>query len=225
MVSPATVVTARAKFMARAVERFRRDGQRPGVAPSGDEPYDREAPVGAKNSVRTLETSPMRGSRIGTAMMAILGLSGAGLFLAGCVSEQRVIVANAAQSGPVQANGAPPRPAFPAGQPTITRTAIAGATTRINFSVSLNPDCSVRSIPVTRVLQQPVHGIVQIVERDDYPLFLPTNIHYACNKNKVHGSGLDYIADAGFVGNDYFSFEIINDNGEDRVFKMVMAVK
>jgi hypothetical protein len=141
----------------------------------------------------------------------------AGLTLAGCatrVTQQVQVVAPTA-----------PARVVPAAPQIYNKTALAGQVTRIDFSSNLNPDCSVRNIPIVRIIDQPVHGTAQVTQTEDFTAFLPQNIHFACNQKKSRGTALDYIANPGYVGSDYLSFESINADGVDHIFKIALAVK
>lgn len=143
-------------------------------------------------------------------------LTAAGLLLSGCVTQQQIAVAPAANRPP---------PVAPSGPVTVKRTALAGQTTRIDFANSLNPDCSVRDIPTMRLTDRPLHGIAEIRETEDYPAFLPQNIHAVCNKQKVRGTAITYTPDKAYTGPDYFSFEIVYSDGTDRVIRIMATVK
>ena len=148
-----------------------------------------------------------------------LGLGGIavlGLLASACMSQQVAVV----QPAP-----APARVVVPAVPQIIHKTAIAGQATKLDFSNSLNPDCSVRSIPTIRIVEQPMHGTVQVLEREDYPLFAPNNIHFVCDKNKVKGAAADYIPAPGYLGPDQLTMEILNDEGSDHTYRIAITVK
>ncbi len=154
------------------------------------------------------------GRNAGYAMLALASLS-----LTGCATHvtQQVQVATAPIPAQVRL--------VPAAPQVYNKTALSGQITRIDFSSNLNPDCSVRNIPTVRVIDQPVHGTAQVTQTDDFTAFPPQNIHSACNIKKSRGAALDYIASPGYVGGDYLSFESINADGVDHIFKIALTVK
>lgn len=137
----------------------------------------------------------------------------AGLALFGCVRQP-------------QPPAIPPIPILsPSGPFTVTKTALAGQTLRIDFTASVNPDCTVRGIPTVRILAQPAHGTAVISETEDYTAYPPINPRYACNKTKSRGAKLEYTPAPGYAGADYLSFEVISAEGTDKTFNTQIAVK
>jgi len=109
--------------------------------------------------------------------------------------------------------------------PPVTKTALAGATTRIAFVQNLNPDCSVRDVPTVRVLTQPTHGKTVNKQIDDFGIFPGLMVNVACNKNKARGASLDYIADGDYTGPDTLTYEVIYSNGTDQTNTVKLTVK
>jgi len=133
-----------------------------------------------------------------------------GLSLAGCVR-------------PVPAQG-PVRVVAPA-QVIYNKTALVGQTTAIDFAYDVNPDCSVKEIPTIRVINPPVHGTVQIFEKEDFTAFAQSNSRFDCNKKKSKGAAISYTPNPGYVGGDYLEFETFFSNGTDRTAKIAITVK
>jgi hypothetical protein len=76
--------------------------------------------------------------------------------------------------------------------------AVSGERTKIGRDWNVNPDCSVPSKPVVRVVQAPEHGKLAIVEEGVFP-----NKHGGkCNSIKVLGNAQYYTSNPGFVGKD-----------------------
>jgi hypothetical protein len=132
-----------------------------------------------------------------------------GFALAGCMPHPAPVVAPPNVSGPL----------------TIARTVIAGSTIRLAFNVSMNPDCTVRSIPILRVLTEPMHGTTAISETEDFPSYPPANIRSVCNKAKARGVKLEYTPAPGYLGSDYLSYEMIFEDGVDRTVNIPLTVK
>lgn len=118
-----------------------------------------------------------------------------------------------------RANGQPFVP------PPVSKTAIAGAPTRIAFLQNLNPDCSVRDIPTLRVLTQPAHGKAVNKQMEDFGSFGGPLSNFACNKTKARGVALDYSADAAYTGPDTLVYEVIYSNGTDQTTTVNLTVK
>lgn len=142
-----------------------------------------------------------------------------GLSLGGCVSQQQVTAAPAVP--PV----APRMAVLPPGPRIFERTVAAGTTAKLDFASNVNPDCGADGLPAIRVLQQPMHGKAVVSERDDYPSFPPNNLHFHCNKEKVHGVSLEYTPDNNFTGYDFLIFETIFPNGMDHISKLSLNIK
>ena len=76
--------------------------------------------------------------------------------------------------------------------------AVSGERTRIGRDWNLNPDCSVRTKPLVRVLEPPKHGKLAIVQEDVFP----ARKDGKCGSTKVLGNAQYYTSDRGFVGKD-----------------------
>lgn len=150
-------------------------------------------------------------------------IAAAVISLSACTTQQQTMVTSpSAQPGRVIVVPAAMRTAGPQ---ILARTVAAGATLRLVFASSVNPDCTSRGLNTVRVTQQPVHGTVRAEEARDFPTFPPNNIRSACNKTKVPGMALLYTPEAGFVGTDYLSLETISIDGGDREFRVALTVK
>jgi hypothetical protein len=115
------------------------------------------------------------------------------------------------------------RPIVSSGPMTINKTAVAGATTRIIFASSTNPDCTLRDIPTVRVLAQPLHGSAISLQAQDFGNFTGTMV--ACVKVKVSGIAVDYVPAPGYAGPDFMTVETIFSNGVDRTYNVNLTVK
>ena len=78
--------------------------------------------------------------------------------------------------------------------------AVSGERTRIGHDWDLNPDCSMRTKPLVRVVEAPKHGRLAISQEDVFP----TRKDGKCNSTKVLGNAQYYTSDRGFVGKDSF---------------------
>lgn len=110
--------------------------------------------------------------------------------------------------------------------PFVSRQTVrAGAISRLDFSYSVNPDCSSRGLPKIWIVQPPTHGTVKIESTTGFPSFPPNHPYADCNKIKVPGIGVDYRPVDGFTGADFFTLEEINLDNRDISFQFAIAVK
>ena len=110
-------------------------------------------------------------------------------------------------------------------QPLYRSTVAAGTTTMLEFSSSLNQDCSSRGLPKIRITQPPAHGVAQVAERNGHPNFSPGTPYAACNAVKVPGVAIDYTPVNGFTGTDLLTFEVITVNKRDSIYRVAVTVR
>ena len=106
----------------------------------------------------------------------------------------------------------PPPPSAPLAGPAqpvlnspkydVARNLLSGQSQQLGNFFSLNPDCSLMGPTTVRVLQQPQHGKVSVIQSDVYPAFPSTNQRYACNLKPVRGEVVIYTSEPGYVGAD-----------------------
>lgn len=139
--------------------------------------------------------------------------SAALLLLASCVVQQ-------------QASAPAVRPAVTSSGPRIiNKTVPAGKTITISGVTALNPDCSSPGINTLKIIKQPEHGTVKVVQRDGYTSYPPQNPRSACNKTKHPGIYADYTPEHDFSGMDTVAVEIITVDGQDFEEKVMITVK
>ena len=109
--------------------------------------------------------------------------------------------------------------------PLVRRTVAAGATATIDFSYSVNPDCSLRGLSKLVLDQQPEHGVARIGQRSDFPHFPPNSQFAACNSVRVPGATLDYTPARGFTGSDFLAFEVVDLDGRHHSYRVAMTVQ
>lgn len=150
------------------------------------------------------------------------------LIVSACVSEHKLSVTQQIVAPPPAIQHPPSAPAAPQrnGITSVSKVVAAGVTTNIDFGFSINPDCSFRAFHTVRVITQPSHGALSVAQREDYPRFLPSNVtFFPCNKVKVPGKAIDYSPSPGYVGSDYFVFQVIRDDGSDQTYQLSIQVK
>ena len=108
---------------------------------------------------------------------------------------------------------------------TIRRTALAGDTIKMDFFVSLNPDCSPTGPQTVRVTQNPSNGHLKVSKAEDFITFPATNVRSACNTRRVPGMRIEYTPQPGYSGSDYMAIEVITANGFERNRSYYVTVK
>jgi dienelactone hydrolase len=109
--------------------------------------------------------------------------------------------------------------------PVLRATVPAGATARLNFVRSVNPDCSSRGMPKVWLVQAPAHGAATVAPRSDFPRFPANNPLATCNAVRVPGQAVEYAPTPGFSGADSLTFETITLDNRDLVFRVEITVK
>jgi hypothetical protein len=84
----------------------------------------------------------------------------------------------------------------------------SGTTQKLLFAFNVRPDCSFVDVPVSRLVDQPAHGKLQIAQVEDYPNYPLLNPRYKCNTVPVKGVRISYTPDPGYVGTDEFVYEV-----------------
>lgn len=111
------------------------------------------------------------------------------------------------------------------GPRTLRLTTLVNQPLIIDRGVLLNPDCSVRGYPTTRVLQQPAHGTITFSQQEDFTAYPGTNIHSVCNKYKRIQHTVIYTPESNFVGSDTVLTETISPEGFDYTVNNYITVK
>ena len=135
------------------------------------------------------------------------------LELGGCVAQQQATMA--------------PRPfvAAPVQGRFLNKTVLAGTRLEADHVTSINPDCTIAGHVTVRVTQEPVHGTIQVIDGEMFPSYPSNNPRSACNTRKVPATVIDYTPASGFVGSDFFVYEIFGPDGSDVSTKAAIAVK
>jgi len=103
-------------------------------------------------------------------------------------------------------------------------TVAAGTTSLLTFAYAVNPDCSSRGLPKLWIVQPPAHGSAEAARQLDFPRFQPNNPLAACNTGKVPGIAVRYTPAKGFTGSDLVTFEEINTDNQDLVYRLSITV-
>jgi hypothetical protein len=97
--------------------------------------------------------------------------------------------------------------AVAAEMPTYNIVALSGTKTSAYRLVGLNPDCTVRGVPVVRLTKPPAKGSVDIEEVMRYSNYNKDDQRYNCNKKQSAQAVVWYTSSPGFKGNDQFEIE------------------
>ena len=108
---------------------------------------------------------------------------------------------------------------------TTVSTVVSGIRTRIGFSFSLNPDCSVDGTIVVRVLQPPKNGKFESVDEIGNSNYEKKDQKFRCNIESRLVSKYFYTSDEGFSGKDRLMIETFFPNGNSRKRTFEVTVK
>jgi hypothetical protein len=114
---------------------------------------------------------------------------------------------------------APPPQAVPNAAPAppstleFSRVAAGGQKIRLEFLVSIDPDCSSIGPTVVRILESPQHGRLTVENGQGFASFPKENQRYDCNMRKTDGTFVFYEPDAAYVGKDSMTIDIIFPTG------------
>ena len=91
--------------------------------------------------------------------------------------------------------------------------AIAGSKQMVSHYDAVNPDCSVRALPVVRLQAAPSWGRISIETGEDYTNYTASSIRAKCNLRKVPMVIIYYTPQADYVGEDQFDVTVVFDYG------------
>ena len=98
-------------------------------------------------------------------------------------------------------------------QTNLVRGAESGKKQRFANYYFTEGNCINSSLPTIKILKQPSHGQLSIEEGDAYANYPKDHPHAVCNGQKVRAMVVYYTSEAGFVGTDSLSLEVIYSNG------------
>jgi Domain of Unknown Function with PDB structure (DUF3857)/Transglutaminase-like superfamily len=136
---------------------------------------------------------------------------------------------------PAQPAAQPARsPTVPAAQPPISqtalealeikRTAVVDQPLRVDFLYSINPDCSSVGVTAVRTLEEPKHGKLTVGKGAGFTSFPKDNPREACNRRRSEGMLMYYRPEAGYLGPDFLTVDVIYGNGASRKRHYVIGV-
>jgi hypothetical protein len=131
-----------------------------------------------------------------------------------------------------------PKPAQPAASPTaqppisptalealeIKRTAVVDQPLQVDFLYSINPDCSSVGVAGVRTIEEPKHGKLTIAKGSGFSNFPQDNPRQACNRGRSEGMLMYYRPEAGYLGPDSLTIDVIYGDGASRKRHYAIAV-
>ena len=107
----------------------------------------------------------------------------------------------------------------------VIRFVPTGEKRTIGSVTALFPDCSSRGPIVGRVIEQPEHGEVSLVNGDVFPNMVATSPLTACNSKRVPGLMINYQSEANFIGEDNMKIFWIFPDGSGAQWDYRVIVK
>jgi hypothetical protein len=100
--------------------------------------------------------------------------------------------------------------------PPTHRIVLSGERVRIGFSYDVDPDCSSTGHINSRLLEQPKHGVVEIVTEKGYTNYAMDHQKYKCNEKQSDIQAYYYKSREDFKGKDRFVVEVFFPRGSYR---------
>jgi hypothetical protein len=131
-----------------------------------------------------------------------------------------------------------PKPAQPATSPTaqpptpptapeaieIKRAAVVDQPLQVDFLYSINPDCSSVGVAGVRTIEEPKHGKLTIDKGSGFSNFPQDNPRQGCNRRRSEGMVMHYRPEAGYLGPDSLTVDVIYGDGASRKRHYAIAV-
>jgi hypothetical protein len=120
-------------------------------------------------------------------------------------------------------------PAASAPQPPqpveLVRAVAADQKLRLDFFLSINPDCSSMGFSTVRIVEPPKNGNLTIENGTGFTNFPQGNVRYECNKRRSDGVLLQYEPNAGYTGTDSLTVDVVFPSGNSSRRHYSIAVK
>jgi hypothetical protein len=95
----------------------------------------------------------------------------------------------------------------------IKRTAVVDRPLHVDFLYAVNPDCSSIGVAAVRVVEEPGHGKLTIDKGTGFTSFPQENPRQVCNRRRSDGTVMHYQPEAGYLGPDSLTVEVVYSNG------------
>ena len=92
--------------------------------------------------------------------------------------------------------------------------AVSGVRQKLDFFVSLNPDCTSEGYASVVPATNPAHGSVEVIHGSDFPPYPPSNPRSACNTRRVPTTQISYTSEVGYHGPDTFAVTVVTPTGQ-----------
>jgi dienelactone hydrolase len=109
--------------------------------------------------------------------------------------------------------------------PIFHAAVASGATATLNFSFSVNRDCSSKGLAKVWITEAPQHGATSVEPKTDFPKFPAASPFAPCNSNKTPGIAVEYTPASNYAGPDALTFEEIDAEHVHRIFRIALTVK
>jgi len=95
---------------------------------------------------------------------------------------------------------------------------------QVDFLYSINPDCSSVGVAGVRTIEEPKHGKLTIAKGSGFSNFPQDNPRQACNRGRSEGMLMYYRPEAGYLGPDSLTIDVIYGDGASRKRHYAIAV-
>jgi hypothetical protein len=108
---------------------------------------------------------------------------------------------------------------------SVGKTVISGERAKLNFTTSLNPDCTQIGRIRAQVAVAPAHGSITLQSATGFTNYLPNSQLYACNARQTPGTVAFYLPDDNYAGVDAASIDYRFPNGVVQTVTFNITVK
>ncbi len=106
----------------------------------------------------------------------------------------------------------------------IKRTDVVDRPLQVDFLYAINPDCSSVGVAAVRVIEEPGHGKLTIGKGTGFTGFPQENPRQVCNHRRSGGMVMHYQPEAGYLGSDSLTVEVVYGDGSSGKRRYAIAV-
>lgn len=103
--------------------------------------------------------------------------------------------------------------------------AVSGEKQRINWALSVNPDCTPDGMPTVIISTPPAHGRAFVEVGGHHPNFEKNNIRWRCNLREMPALLVYYQSEAGYVGEDRVGVDVVFPDGKVTLWDHPITVR
>jgi len=107
----------------------------------------------------------------------------------------------------------------------LNKVVLTGEKIRLTHYQALDPDCTSQGKTTIRILKEPQNGRTEVASVRAFPNYEKDNVRAKCNEQQVDASGLWYVSNVSFKGQDLIELEVIFPRGEYYKGKIKITVK